>query len=236
MASPSPNKQQSTTAAFRPPSPTKMRTSTKPPSTTSFNPLLPKTPKYPAGARVPRRHESMLSINGSPLANPYDLGISWFNDGDKAEEETDRMQTTNGPARGTLKRSKSIILVRRDPSFSIAPVDSRTKDMFTRTVSQPNLFPGTTSHSRTPAYHSHSQPPEEQTPKHPSQSRSTTFPAAAALVKIPTTDGHVLEFDPLQTSPGQIDALEGITNSAKRQAKDEVGRLVQAAVSKWKIS
>jgi hypothetical protein len=55
------------------------------------------------------------------------------------------------------------------------------------------------------------------------------------LVAIPTKDGHLLEFDPLQTSPGALNALEGITDSAKKQARVEMGRLVQAAVDKWKI-
>jgi hypothetical protein len=55
------------------------------------------------------------------------------------------------------------------------------------------------------------------------------------LLSIPTKDGHLLEFDPLQTSPGALDALDGITASAKKQAKEDVGRLVQAAVDKWKV-
>jgi hypothetical protein len=57
-----------------------------------------------------------------------------------------------------------------------------------------------------------------------------------ALVTIPTKDGHLLEFDPLQTSPGTLDALEGISDSAKKQAREEMARLVQAAVNMWKIA
>jgi len=68
------------------------------------------------------------------------------------------------------------------------------------------------------------------TPRLPHHLRSFS-----ALVAIPTKDGHLLEFDPLQTSPGALDALEGITDSAKKQARVEMGRLVQAAVDKWKI-
>lgn len=55
------------------------------------------------------------------------------------------------------------------------------------------------------------------------------------MVAIPTKDGHVLEFDPLLTSPGALDALVGITDSAKKQAREEMGRLIQATVDKWKI-
>jgi hypothetical protein len=61
------------------------------------------------------------------------------------------------------------------------------------------------------------------------------IPSTSALVTIPTKDGHLLEFDPLQTSPGALDALEGITDSSKKQAREEMGRLMQAAVSKWSI-
>lgn len=176
------------------------------PTSITFNPLLPKTPNYPTGTRAPKRNESMLSINGSPLTNPYDIGVvPW-------EKTFESLATTNGPARGTLKRSKSSILVRRDPSISVL---NPPRAMFTRTVSHHNV--------------------SAQTPTLEHESLHVFNAQAAALLKIPTTDGHVLEFDPLQTSPGQIDALEGITDSAKRQARQEVGRLVQAAVSKWKI-
>lgn len=76
-----------------------------------------------------------------------------------------------------------------------------------------------------------SQPHLEATPR-PIPKHVRSF---SALVAIPTKDGHLLEFDPLQTSPGALDALEGITDSAKKQARVEMGRLVQAAVDKWKI-
>src|ERR1700692_1624651 len=82
---------------------------TRPPSTSTFNPFLPKTPGYPShisntntytngagvGAippttgRIPRRHESMLSVNGSPLANPYERGLEWFEGGDGGSDDED---------------------------------------------------------------------------------------------------------------------------------------------------
>jgi hypothetical protein len=52
----------------------------------------------------------------------------------------------------------------------------------------------------------------------------------AARVAFPTRDGHLLEFDLLLTSPGALDKLEGITDSAKKQAKEDMSKLVQAAV------
>jgi hypothetical protein len=228
---------------------TKPIRATRPPSTAIFNPYLPKTPGFPSKdadninangvppttARVPRRHESMLSLNGSPLANPYELGLGWFADGggvsgsDSDEYDAEKVGTKEGERR---KRTKSII-VRRDPSFSFqsAPMPNGHghAHALERTTSQSTLFPSS-SQSAHP---------------HPSKSHLTTpravpaptprFPSTTALVTIPTKDGHLLEFDPLQTSPGTLDALEGITDSAKKQAREEMGRLVQAAVSKWSI-
>jgi hypothetical protein len=77
--------------------------------------------------------------------------------------------------------------------------------------------------------------PKPATPALPPSSLPSSS-SARALVAISTSDGHVLEFDPLQTSPRAIDALVGITDSAKKQAREEMGRLVQAAVSKWSIT
>jgi hypothetical protein len=56
------------------------------------------------------------------------------------------------------------------------------------------------------------------------------------MVTVPLADGQLLEFDPLQASPGALDALEGITDSAKKHARDEMVKLVEAAVQRWKIT
>lgn len=57
----------------------------------------------------------------------------------------------------------------------------------------------------------------------------------AALVSVPTADGHLLEFDPFHTTPAEIDALEGISSSAKRKAKEDMRSLVKEAVERWRI-
>ena len=54
-------------------------------------------------------------------------------------------------------------------------------------------------------------------------------------MRIPTKDGLLLEFDPLMTTPAELDALDGISESAKKQAKEDMTRLVQMALAKWKI-
>jgi len=174
----------------------------------------------------------MLSVNGSPLANPYELGLGWFEGGDGGSDDEDgEVEEREGERR---KRAKSII-VRRDPSFSFqaAPTPNGHGPGLQRTASsQSTLFSSSSqlpsaSHLTTP--HHLPQVPTTKTMRIPS---TTT----TALVTIPTKDGHLLEFDPLQTSPGTVDALEGITDSAKKQAREEMGRLVQAAMSKWSIA
>jgi hypothetical protein len=205
--------------------------------------------------RLPRKDESMLSINGSPLANPYQFGMGWFKGIEQAEEAEAEAEgsesshssqlgavATNGKSTSSLKRSKSSIVIRRDPSVAFPS----TLDNHSRPNSQAGPYTATAFQSRNPP-HSNSNPlyptarfpsthpmyvspQEQQTP-----GRLTVSRSFSALVAIPTKDGHMLEFDPLQTSPGSIDALEGITNSTKKQAKVEMGRLVQATVDKWKI-
>ena len=257
----------------RPPSPLKQQISrqhvgaqmshSRVPSSSSFNPTLPaKTPAFPArnntATRLPRKDENLLSVNGSPLANPYEFGLGWFKgmeaqgDMEEGDEQDEQDTINNGPAGGrTLKRSKSSIVIRRDPSVAFP---STLNGLHSRTDSQASFYTASSqatsssSHSRensqTQPFSSH-PPPEtlgafrfpstlannEMTPR-PIAKHTRSF---SALVAIPTKDGHMLEFDPLQTSPGALDALEGISDSAKKQAKAEMGRLIQATVDKWKI-
>jgi len=219
------------------------------PSSATFAPTLPaKAPTYPA-LRAPRRDESMLSLNGSPLANPYKLGLEWFATEEEEEGIDDMDVKTKGKGKETqvdtrgesktLRRVNSIV-IRRDPSVSLVP-SSSSQTTFSQTHSQANSQ--TQNHNRT---HSRTatRVPEPPVPKPatpsllPSSSLSSlpSSSSARAVVAISTSDGHVLEFDPLQTSPRALDALVGITDSAKKQAREEMGRLVQAAVNKWSIA
>ncbi|KAH6912557.1 hypothetical protein BKA70DRAFT_1183696 [Coprinopsis sp. MPI-PUGE-AT-0042] len=248
-------------APSRPTSPLKPPATARVPSSSSFNPMLPpKAPVFPTPAqseealtqmRLPRKDENMLSINGSPIANPYQFGLGWFkgvemngddNDDGSSAAATEGGSTGAAATRG-LKRSKSSIVIRRNPSVAFSALHSRVPsqasgfasssssqatDESSRPITpadEPSLQPG--GSFRFPA-----RPPDgtEATPRPIKHTR--TF---SAMVAIPTKDGHMLEFDPLQTSPGALDALEGITQSAKKQARMEMGRLVQAAVDKWKL-
>jgi hypothetical protein len=225
----------------------------RPPTSATFAPTLPaKTPAYPT-LRAPRRDESMLSLNGSPLANPYKLGLEWFATEEEEEGINDMDMKTKGKGKETqidtqgegktLRRVNSIV-IRRDPSVLLVP-SSSTQTTFSQTHSGANSQ--TQNHNRT---HSRTNSrtaacvPEPPVPKPatPSLVPSTSLSflpsssSARAVVAISTSDGHVLEFDPLQTSPRALDALVGITDSAKKHAREEMGRLVQAAVSKWSIA
>lgn len=189
------------------------------PSSATFNPAIPKTPSYP---RLPLKDGSQPN-QLAPKAS----------------------QGRSGTATGQpLRRAKSSINVRRDPSF----VSQLQAGGHSRTNSQASLIsstqPSSTTHTRTNSDATNSSPSQSQSTQLNSDPDDTTIPPYAESlgtltrsysVTISTKDGHLLEFDPLQTSPRALDALEGITASAKKQARQEMGRLVQAAVEKWKI-
>ena len=157
----------------------------------------------------------MLSLNGSPLANPYELGLEWL-----AEEDTGEGGEKDVPARPMLRRTASNIIIRRDPSSVVASASDTSNGL---------------NHHRVERSRSNGNL-QSQTQPQLVQSRSDSHPASmAARVAVPTRDGHLLEFDPLLTSPGALDKLEGITDSAKKQAKDDMSKLVKAAVAKWTV-
>jgi len=126
-------------------------------------------------------------------------------------EETEYEGNNGGGAVPTLRRVNSITVTRQPSS-----VDFR----FPRT-------PPTGQRSR----------PEDRGPN-----STTTGPLpprqpfpAQVQVTVPTVDGFFLEFNPLLVSPGALSELEGITEDAKKQAREEMVRLVKEAVSKWTI-
>ena len=204
---------------------------TRVPSTSTFKPAIPlppKTPTYPPPPRWPRKDESMLSINGSPLANPYELGLEWLAESDTEEEGRGAGAGAGGtgdvPARMTLRRTASNIIIRTDPSSFVVASAKNTSN-------NPNNNHQAAARSRNDSNSLQTQPQLVR-------SRSVASNQGghmAARVAFPTRDGHLLEFDPLLTSPGALDKLEGITDSAKKQAKEDMSKLVQAAVAKWTV-
>ena len=172
----------------------------------------------------------MLSINGSPLTNPYELGLEWLVEGDPEEEGEGGRGAGGGggtdvPARMTLRRTASNIIIRHDPSsFGVASAKNTSN---TLNNNQAVEHPRSNSNSQ-----SQTQPQLVRSRSFASNSGGSHM---AARVAFPTRDGHLLEFDPLLTSPGALDKLEGITDSAKKQAKEDMSKLVQAAVAKWTV-
>lgn len=240
----------------RPTSPTKLphTTTTKPPSSPartmrvpsvpSFNPSLPDSSEFP---RWPRKDERMLSVNGSPLANPLALDLNgWLNRVMETETE-DGIDGTLGVPAGARKRTNSII-VRSTSQQGMNGANGDGGDPHSRSNSQASVFQGhSRSNSRVNGFvptrgaqassssippTSHSQP---QTQEASPDTNNVRTPSLAAVVAVPTQDGHLLEFNPFETSPGEIDALEGISDSAKHQAKQDIARLVMQAVERWKI-
>ncbi|KAL4251803.1 hypothetical protein ABKN59_004639 [Abortiporus biennis] len=226
------------------PSQTRVATTNRVPSSSTFNPAISST-SHP---RWPRKDESMLSVNGSPLANPYQLGFGfagWLSGvpegGDTDDTDTDTGGGDKLRPMHMHKRTNSIV-VRSVSSSSVASSSRppQTLGAHSRSASQASIM---ASHSRSNSNHNNtngfvparvkdSKPPVEETNPFLLQ----PAPKAAALVSVPTHDGHILEFDPLHTSPAEIDALEGISESAKKQAKDDIARLVMQAVERWKLT
>ena len=172
----------------------------------------------------------MLSINGSPLANPYELGLEWL----AAEDDTVNAGAGTGARTGTgegagasgartaLRRTASSILIRRDPSSTAATSNTTSNGQAGR--SRSNSQSQGQGHSRS-----------DSRPVASNGIAASNSGHMAARVAVPTRDGHLLEFDPLLTSPGALDKLVGITDSAKKQAKEDVSKLVQVAVAKWNV-
>jgi hypothetical protein len=172
----------------------------------------------------------MLSINGSPLTNPYELGLEWLAEGDTEEEGEGARGAGAGararggadvPARMTLRRTASNIIIRPDPSSFVVASTKNTSNNLNNNH-QAAERPRNNSNSQAQLVRSRSV-------------ASNPDGHMAARVAFPTRDGHLLEFDPLLTSPGALDKLEGITDSAKKQAKEDMSKLVQAAVAKWTV-
>ncbi|EJC98846.1 uncharacterized protein FOMMEDRAFT_148866 [Fomitiporia mediterranea MF3/22] len=192
-------------------------TASRVPSSSNFNPAIPKTPAYP---RLPRKNENIMSVNGSPLVLPgnrerdreKDKGgvVDTIDEGEEGEVEPHVRQQQ------TIKRQKSIT-IRRDPTFA----------MNGDGVGMPR--------SRSPSRAAHSSSGSSTSTSTSSSLPSIESNQPSAFMRVPTKDGLVLEFDPLLTTPAELDALEGITESAKKQAREDMTRLVQAALSRWKI-
>lgn len=181
-------------------------------------------------------------MNGSPIANPLKLGFDMSGWLSKVVETGKSDADTKGShlrANSIVVRTASTSSAGNGPSHqrtnsqaSVAgPSHSRTNSATNRSAQ--GFVP--TRNGGLSQSHASSQQSEPHTPSPPPSPGVSSLPLAA-VVAVPTADGHLLEFDPFQTSPGEIDALEDISESAKQQAKDDMRRLVTQAMERWKIA
>ncbi|KAG9087384.1 hypothetical protein FRC07_012837, partial [Ceratobasidium sp. 392] len=213
----------------------------RPPTSTTFAPTLP--PSAPSYPRRPRRGEQLLSSNGSPLANPLDPDYEIppedhldLDDGKQAKSPKPRLN---------LSKSRSSIRIRPNHPRAAASISQVFGQSQSGAIRHPSASSTSTlvsnhdfppSNSSTLNSHSHHEPA-------PGKSASLQAPStppriqrsASAVVLLPTTTGEVLELDPLLASPGAVDALEGISDSAKKLAKEEMVRFVTEAVARWNV-
>lgn len=170
-------------------------------------------------------------MNGSPIANPYQLDLkNWFKAIAEEPEGEHLRSAAAGGAGKTLKKQRSIII--RSGSTSSLGVASQ-HGTHSRSASQASTLVG--AHSPTDQQFGKDQL-KGNTVEKVSLEDPFVGPSFSALVSVQTKDGHVLEFNPLQTSPEELDALEGISDSAKKQAKEDMARMIQATFERWRIS
>ncbi|KEP51076.1 Nbl1/borealin family, amino-terminal protein [Rhizoctonia solani 123E] len=208
---------------------------TKPPTSAIFAPTMP--PSAPAYPRRPRRGEQMLSVNGSPLANPLDPDYDVAQDG-QLERDGGKASRSPKPKPNHLSKTGSSIRVRPKNSRSATSFAIRHPSASSTSTLVSYDMPSSSS-STLNSQHSAKQLPSAPStsqlqldaPRTPTRIRRT----ASALVMLPTASGEVLELDPLVASPGAVDALEGISDSAKKMAKEEMVRFVTEAVAKWNV-
>ncbi|KAL1689103.1 hypothetical protein GGG16DRAFT_58510 [Schizophyllum commune] len=180
----------------------------KPPFVPARNPS-PSKPSLYSKQRVPSSSTFNPTLNLPPKTPLYPGSTS-------RSGAPDAMPPPSGSR--TLKRVKSNILIRADPTHS-------------RSNSQTDVTAATGKNAAASTQ-------STTTLLDPSTVPTTTprLTRTRSVITLATTDGHVLEFDPLMNSPSDLEALEGITNSAKREARKEMTRLVSATMEKWKIT
>ncbi|CAG7846532.1 SubName: Full=Uncharacterized protein {ECO:0000313/EMBL:CCA67837.1} [Serendipita indica DSM 11827] len=67
-----------------------------------------------------------------------------------------------------------------------------------------------------------------------SSSASTAVSSTGTLITISTSKGQTVQFDPLMASPGSLDRIPDLTESAKKQVREDTARIVQA-LHKWRL-
>ncbi|KAG8699632.1 hypothetical protein FRC09_006492 [Ceratobasidium sp. 395] len=212
----------------------------RPPTSATFAPTLP--PSAPSYPRRPRQGEQLLSANGSPLANPLDPGYD-IPPEDQLDLDSGKQSKSPKP-RLNLSKSKSSIRIRPNHPRSATSISQVLGQSQSGAIRHPSASSTSTlvsnhdfppSNSSTLNSHSHHESASGKTEPLQPHTPPRIQRSASAVVLLPTTSGEVLELDPLLASPGAVDALEGISDSAKKMAKEEMVRFVTEAVARWNV-
>ncbi|WOO77316.1 uncharacterized protein LOC62_01G000906 [Vanrija pseudolonga] len=180
-----------------------------------FNPLLPKTPKFP---RAPKRNESFFSQNGSPVdlngivaLDDVSNASVGSDDDDDDEDDDDELPDPEKMERRALAASLRHASPRSKASSSAA-ARSRPKRA-------PSLI-------------------FRQSLGAPAQQQSADEERHA---EIPLSDGRTITFNPLNLTPGRIDdelAYGGLGAAEKKRVKnrvqEEVVRALTERMERWK--
>ncbi|KAI4519421.1 hypothetical protein K525DRAFT_258507 [Schizophyllum commune Loenen D] len=216
----------------------------RPPTIATFSPALTlsKTPKYP-GSHTLASGSSYQTISGSPnrtLAGSPTRLLA----GSPSRIRNDSPNRLNASAAGSPARRipvKGRIIVHKldsqpstSTSLTATGASLALSSIFAKARDSPSAFAATPRSASNPAPPPSSRP--VATPLTPRRAHSTLGLRTSTLgVRIPTIDGHVLELDPLTNSPGDLDRLQGISTRAKQEAREEMGRLVEGAMRKWRV-
>lgn len=199
----------------QPTSPSKIyatpRNSHRPPSSVTFNPEISDGfPPYP-------RHD----VNTIKQKGKFVEQTRYFGNGGElpgVREESEHGGNDDDGTGPTLRRVNSITITRQPSSV----------DFHSKLNSQAFQPPQPQQH-----------PMGGLDPTHPVGSAAASslparqLPPVQVHVTVQTVDGFYLEFDPLAVSPGTLENLPGITEDAKKQAREDMIRLVKEAVSRW---
>ncbi|KAL7423240.1 hypothetical protein Q5752_002540 [Cryptotrichosporon argae] len=202
-----------------------------------FNPLLPNTPRHP---RPPRRNESILSLNGSPLALvSSDAGGSNGAEGvDGADDDDDEDDTAlpNPEALEAHALGRAALGTGKAPS---KPAAARAALGLAASVG-PGATAGTAGKRRKPSLMFRQSLAPVHRPA--TDGNEEVDSAGDALSEIALSDGRVLAFNPLNLSPGRIGVeLDAGGLGAKeketvlRKVRDEAVRALSARMEKWHV-
>lgn len=177
----------------------------------------------PGAPRMPRKDESLLSVNGSPVANPLA----------SPHARTRHASGAVPPGQATAGRGLHIRTTSQ-PSLFGGQTQQQAKPLaHTRTFTKLDTVresPRATSSLGSSSTTDASRPVTPATP-----------PPGGAMITIPLRSGRLFSFDPLVMNEGEellgLDEL-GMNEEEKRMAREEVSEVVgrlRKAVERWKI-